>query len=155
VSLTPFLCAVADDDIARPLTLWVIADLDTSAGRLLYYDAIKHVVKKLACLRLTSHVCCSECFAVVHMDCNFIFQKTNGAVRLAVIHSGDAPAESQLSIAKAVGAAMATLNPSEARSFVTKLVKEEFAASLLDGSKNFQDLEVHVRLDVQRFICDR
>jgi len=38
------LCVVLDDVSSRPITHWILADLDTVSGRALLYSAIKQLV---------------------------------------------------------------------------------------------------------------
>lgn len=68
-------------------------------------------------------------------------------MRVAVIHNPTAPVPIDLSptsLPRAVQVATQILGSNKARSFVTKLVKEENVAGWRDGSLAVDDLAVHV-----------
>jgi hypothetical protein len=46
----------ADELITRSVTVWVVGDLETSEGRELYYNAIKHLVCDENNLPLTAKI---------------------------------------------------------------------------------------------------
>ena len=48
-------------------------------------------------------------------------------------------------ISRAIHMAIATQEPAMAKSFVTKLLKEENVEELVSGGKTLEDLAVHVR----------
>ena len=35
---------VTEDDATRPVSIWIVADMETSEGRAMVYGAIKHMV---------------------------------------------------------------------------------------------------------------
>nr|XP_020469630.1 UDP-glucose:glycoprotein glucosyltransferase 1 isoform X2 [Monopterus albus] len=92
-----------DDSYIRPVTFWVVGDFDKPSGRQLLYDAIKHM-------------------------------KTSNNVRLGMINNPSASPSAETShVARAIWAAMQTQSANNAKNFITKLAKEEVAASLEKG----------------------
>lgn len=78
-----------------------------------------------------------------------IFQRHTNSVRVGLIHNptelpSGGEKQNGLSIAVAVQAAIDSLSSGMAKSFVTKLLKEENVAELNGGTKTLQDLAVHV-----------
>ena len=69
-------------------------------------------------------------------------------MRIGVIHNPTSlPKEGEDDshfLSRAIQAAMNTLEPAMARSFVTKLLKEENVEALQKGEKTLDDLSVHV-----------
>ncbi|TSS97504.1 UDP-glucose:glycoprotein glucosyltransferase 1 [Bagarius yarrelli] len=93
-----------DDGVIRPVTFWVVGDFDQATGRQLLYDAIRHM-------------------------------KSSNNVRLGMINNpAESPSNSTTLIARAIWAAMQTQTANNAKNFITKLVKEETAASLYSGT---------------------
>uniref|UniRef100_A0A1A8MQF2 UDP-glucose ceramide glucosyltransferase-like 1 n=1 Tax=Nothobranchius pienaari TaxID=704102 RepID=A0A1A8MQF2_9TELE len=92
-----------DEGSIRPVTFWVVGDFDEPSGRRLLYDAIKHM-------------------------------KTSNNVRLGMINNPSAAPSAETSrVARAVWAAMQTQSANNAKNFITKMAKEETAASLEKG----------------------
>ena len=75
------------------------------------------------------------------------FQKHTNGVRLGVVHNPSAPggASTKLKISSAIQVALDTLSPNMAKSFITKLLKEENVEALFNGEKSLEDLAVGVR----------
>ncbi|XP_037343101.2 UDP-glucose:glycoprotein glucosyltransferase 1 isoform X1 [Pungitius pungitius] len=93
-----------DDGYIRPVTFWVVGDFDHPSGRQLLYDAIRHM-------------------------------KTSNNVRLGTINNpAAAPAAETSRVARAIWAAMQTQSANNAKNFITKLAKEETAATLQQGA---------------------
>ena len=65
-------------------------------------------------------------------------------MRLGVIFNHVSLLDGDHMISKAVYTALQTLGNNHAKSFITKLVKEENVADLKSGIKTLEDLEVHV-----------
>lgn len=65
-------------------------------------------------------------------------------MRLGFIFNPVSLATKELNINKAVHVSMATLSGNIAKSFVTKLVKEENVDALSSGTKTLSDFEVNV-----------
>ncbi|ELU12397.1 hypothetical protein CAPTEDRAFT_227323 [Capitella teleta] len=104
--------AKKDEDAVRPVTMWIIADLESPEGRSTVYDAIKQM-------------------------------KTTNNIRFSVVHNpSEMPSPNTLSISRAVQAAISHLPVSTAKSFITKLVKEDLVKELESGSKTLEDLAV-------------
>ncbi|XP_064615079.1 UDP-glucose:glycoprotein glucosyltransferase 1-like [Liolophura sinensis] len=110
-----------EDDSAKAVTIWVVADLETAKGRELAYSAIKSL-------------------------------KSTPEMRLGFIFNPVSLAAKELNINKAVHVAMATLSGHIAKSFVTKLVKEENVAALNSGAKTLIDLEVN-GMDMKAYLA--
>lgn len=103
-----------DDLYTRPITIWIVADLETADGRELFYNAIKHL-------------------------------KHSANARIGLIHNPADPTKNaaETVIAKKVEVALRTLSPFHAKSFITKLVKEEFFNGLRTKETKLEELEVH------------
>ncbi|XP_069103600.1 UDP-glucose:glycoprotein glucosyltransferase 1-like [Argopecten irradians] len=102
-----------DEDMLRPVTMWVVCDLETPEGRDLLYSALKQL-------------------------------KHTHDMRLGVIfNSRPWKSDDKYTISKAVYTALTTLEPGIAKSFITKLVKEENVHALLAGEKKIEDFEVN------------
>ncbi|KAK5964500.1 UDP-Glucose Glycoprotein glucosylTransferase [Trichostrongylus colubriformis] len=110
-----------DDHSAMPLTLWVVADLDSEHGRQIVYSAIKSL-------------------------------KRNSMTRLGIIMNPTNPTTlcEENSIPSLVNAAMRLLPHTQAKQFITKLVKENFANDLRNGATKWEDLAVG-GMDVNKF----
>ncbi|XP_074657528.1 UDP-glucose:glycoprotein glucosyltransferase 1-like isoform X2 [Tubulanus polymorphus] len=110
-----------DEIIARSITNWIVGDFDSPAGRQLLYSAIKQM-------------------------------KTSNDVRVGVVHNPThVPTDEKSTlISRAIQTAIATLPTGLARSFITKLVKEENVDGLLSGTKTISDLEVH-GMDMEKY----
>ena len=83
----------------------------------------------------------------VYLAC--VLQKHTNSVRVGLIHNpvelpSSGEKQERLSIAVAVQAAIDSLSSAMAKSFVTKLLKEENVAELHLGTRTLQDLAVHV-----------
>ena len=78
----------------------------------------------------------------------FWFQRHTNDVRLGVVHNpGSIPEKDDKKahfISRAIQAALATQEPAMAKSFVTKLLKEDNVKALQNGEKSLEDLAVHV-----------
>lgn len=103
-----------DDLYTRPVTVWIVADLETIEGRELYYNAIKHL-KHSGNMRI----------GLIHNPKN------------------PEKSASDTIIAKKVEIALRVLTPIYAKNFITKLVKEEFVNGLRSKQIKLEDLEVH------------
>ncbi|XP_021356134.1 UDP-glucose:glycoprotein glucosyltransferase 1-like isoform X2 [Mizuhopecten yessoensis] len=102
-----------DEDMLRPVTMWVVCDLETAEGRDLLYSALKQL-------------------------------KHTHDLRVGVVFNSQlGKTESAFTISRAVYAALTTLEPGIAKSFITKLVKEENVKDILAHSKQLSDFEVH------------
>ncbi|XP_060085960.1 UDP-glucose:glycoprotein glucosyltransferase 1-like [Ylistrum balloti] len=102
-----------EENMLRPVTMWVVCDLETPEGRDLLYSALKQL-------------------------------KHTHDLRLGVIFNSPRWKEDQYyTISKAVYTALTTLEPGLAKSFITKLMKEENVKDLLAGNKQLSDLEVN------------
>jgi len=112
-----------DEKAAKSVTMWVVADLETIKGRELMYTAVKHV------------------------------KATQDNMRLSIIFNPSSTETDQNRINRAVFVALQTLPMGIAKSLVTKLVKEENAQGLLEGTKTLQELEVN-GMDTEKFIQD-
>lgn len=113
-------------------TLWVVADVDTVEGRQLAYNAIKQL-------------------------------KHSKASRIALLLN---PADmdtacSATSISSLVHASLRLLPRQQAKQFVTKLVKEEFAEKLIKGQVTIEELAVggmnleHFNKEKKLLSCDK
>ena len=82
---------------------------------------------------------------IVQISC-LIWQKSSSTSRLAVVHNPAHISDSHFDhpIARAVQVALDTLPVGMAKSFITKLVKEENVAALASGEKTMDDLAVNV-----------
>ena len=77
-----------------------------------------------------------------------LLQKHTNSMRLSVVHnpSGDIKDNKDMFIARAIQVALETLSTTMAKSFVTKLLKEENVESLAKGAKMLEELAVNVSL---------
>lgn len=96
-----------EDDGPHPVTMWIVGDPETSAGRDLFYTAIK-LSKSSKNVRI-----------------GFVYNPTS------VDQSGE------YQITKAVQVAIETQSMQFARNYVTKLLKEENVAELRSGERLF------------------
>ncbi|XP_008310365.1 UDP-glucose:glycoprotein glucosyltransferase 1 isoform X2 [Cynoglossus semilaevis] len=93
-----------DDGYIRPVTFWVVGDFDRPSGRKLLYDAIRHM-------------------------------KTSNNIRLAMINNPSTdPSAETTRVARAIWAAMQTQSANNAKNFITKMAKEETAATLQEDT---------------------
>lgn len=102
-----------EEDQTMPLTLWVVADLDSEDGRQFAYNAIKHVKHS---------------------------KKTRFGI-IANPVDEDVSCEKD-SISSLVRAAITLLPHLQAKQLITKLVKEEFAGPLRAGTMKLEDIAV-------------
>uniref|UniRef100_A0A0N4XT99 UDP-glucose:glycoprotein glucosyltransferase (inferred by orthology to a D. melanogaster protein) n=1 Tax=Nippostrongylus brasiliensis TaxID=27835 RepID=A0A0N4XT99_NIPBR len=102
----------SDEDQTTPLTMWVVADLDSENGRLFAYDAMKHIR---------------------HSKKTRIGIISNPSKQSGACEKG---------ISFLVHAATTILPHHQAKQLITKLVKEEFARALMSGEKRWEDLAV-------------
>ncbi|KAK6033739.1 UDP-glucose:Glycoprotein Glucosyltransferase [Ostertagia ostertagi] len=111
----------SDEDSTMPLTLWIVADLESEHGRQMVYNAIK-------------------------------FLKHNRKTRMGLIMNPSDTAASctKNSISMLVQAAIKFLPHVQAKQFITKLVKEEYANSIRSGATKWEDLAVG-GMDVDKF----
>lgn len=72
------------------------------------------------------------------------FQKHSNDLRLGFIFNSAKATKDKVDINRAAFVALKTLRNSLAKSFITKLVKEENFADLQSGKKTLNDLEVNV-----------
>ncbi|OQV12944.1 UDP-glucose:glycoprotein glucosyltransferase 1 [Hypsibius exemplaris] len=98
---------------AHPVTLWIVTDPETAAGRELLYAAVKH----------------SKASNDVRIG--IIYNPSESSL------AGD------LRISKAIQVALETQPMNLARNFITKLLKEENVAEIAVGTKTLQDFEVN------------
>ncbi|KAK5980218.1 hypothetical protein GCK32_012656, partial [Trichostrongylus colubriformis] len=107
--------------VVEPLTLWVVADLDSEHGRQIVYSAIKSL-------------------------------KRSSMTRLGIIMNPSNPTTlcEENSIPSLVNAAMRLLPHTQAKQFITKLVKEQFAKDLHSGAMKWEELAVG-GMDVNKF----
>ncbi|KAK7477135.1 hypothetical protein BaRGS_00031621 [Batillaria attramentaria] len=108
-----------DEAAVRPVSLWVICDLETEGGRDIMYNAIKQV-------------------------------KTSNEMRLGIVFNPVSPDKPGL-VSRAVQVALQWLPNMLAKSFITKLVKEENYAELAAGTKTLRDFEVN-GMDMDAFL---
>uniref|UniRef100_A0A914ZER9 UDP-glucose:glycoprotein glucosyltransferase 1 n=3 Tax=Parascaris TaxID=6254 RepID=A0A914ZER9_PARUN len=110
-----------DEERTRPITLWVVADFESAEGRLLAYNSIKHL-------------------------------KHSHATRVGFINNPKDVEEASRpnSISMLMNAAARLLPPTQAKQFITKLVKEEIASKLIDRSIKVEDIAVN-GMDVEFF----
>lgn len=106
-----------DEPALRPVTHWIVTDLDTPIGREFLYEAVKQL-------------------------------KHTNSVRVGIIHNlYDLPTgskqQSDFHVSVAVQAALDALNPGMAKSFITKLLKEENFVELKNGRLTLKELAVH------------
>ncbi|XP_013407519.1 UDP-glucose:glycoprotein glucosyltransferase 1 isoform X1 [Lingula anatina] len=99
----------------HPITMWVVADLSSPAGRAHLYSAVKHL-------------------------------KHSHTLRVGIVHNPRSPSTklyrgSQIPLA--IHTALGSQVPHIARSFVTKLLKEDNIHAILEGTESLSDLEVH------------
>ncbi|XP_013410964.1 UDP-glucose:glycoprotein glucosyltransferase 1 isoform X2 [Lingula anatina] len=99
----------------HPITMWVVADLSSPAGRAHLYSAVRHL-KHSHTLRV----------GIVHNPRSLSTKLYEGSQIPLAIHT-----------------ALGTQVPHIARSFVTKLLKEDNIHAILEGTKSLSDLEVH------------
>jgi len=109
-----------DEPSLRAITVWVVMDLDTPIGRTLLYNAMKHL-------------------------------KHSSSMRLGLVHCpGEDTPHGSLGkpISHVVQVALETLNGYMAKSFITKLLKEENVEDLQSGKKTLEDL---TNMDIKSF----
>ncbi|MFH4973666.1 hypothetical protein AB6A40_000375 [Gnathostoma spinigerum] len=106
--------ARSDDNIIRSSTLWIVTDLETQEGRLLYYNAIRHLKK--------SHTM---------------------RIGLINNPKQPSEASKHTSISMLVNGALRLLPHTQSKQFITKLVKEEIVSQLLEKKKTIDDFAVH------------
>ncbi|KAK6112554.1 UDP-glucose:Glycoprotein Glucosyltransferase family protein [Brugia pahangi] len=95
-------------------TVWVVTDLETAEGRLLAYNAIRHL-KRSHTMRV----------AIINNPKNIEKATTSGSITMLV------------NIASRI------LIPKQMKSFITKLVKEEIVSELLNKQITLDDLSVN------------
>ncbi|XP_030838200.1 UDP-glucose:glycoprotein glucosyltransferase 1 isoform X1 [Strongylocentrotus purpuratus] len=111
-----------DDDAVRPVSMWIVCDLETEEGRQVARDTVQYV-KASNNVRL-------------------------GLVHYAPPSSQDGA--DAFWLVKAVQAAMETQTRNYAKNFIFKLLKEENFKSVQDGQKTPQDFEVN-GMDMKAF----
>ncbi|XP_071084353.1 UDP-glucose:glycoprotein glucosyltransferase 1-like isoform X2 [Haliotis cracherodii] len=109
-----------EEEALRSVSMWVVADLETTQGRQLMYNAIKHL-------------------------------KSSADMRLSMIFNPSS-ANQDNKLNKAVYTALTTLSGNIAKSFITKLVKEENVMEMKAGTKKLVDLEVH-GMDMKTYLA--
>uniref|UniRef100_A0A914V212 UDP-glucose:glycoprotein glucosyltransferase 1 n=1 Tax=Plectus sambesii TaxID=2011161 RepID=A0A914V212_9BILA len=110
-----------DELITRPVTVWVVGDLETSEGRELYYNAIKHLKQ--------SH---KTRIGFIHNPTN-TEKDAKDTVITKLVHGG-----------------LKLLTDTMSKQFVTKLVKEENFVDLQKGKLSLEELAVN-GMDVATF----
>ncbi|XP_046872215.1 UDP-glucose:glycoprotein glucosyltransferase 1 [Hypomesus transpacificus] len=93
-----------DDGYIRPVTFWVVGDFDQPSGRLLLYDAIRHM------------------------------KTSNSVRLGMINNPSESPSSEGSRVARAMWATMQTQTANNAKNFITKLTKEETAAALESGA---------------------
>ncbi len=102
---------------------------------------------------LESTICCDIfLFCGTRKENNIrVLQKHTNDVRIGIVHNPTSlPARDDAAahfLSRAVHVALETQEPGMAKSFVTKLLKEENVAALRSGAKSLRDLAVHVSRD--------
>ncbi|KAK7090839.1 UDP-glucose:glycoprotein glucosyltransferase 1-like isoform X2 [Littorina saxatilis] len=119
-----------DEDSVRPVSIWVVCDLETAEGRDLMYSAIKQT-------------------SFAHSESSV---KASNDLRLGIVFNSASPSSKDL-VSRAVQVALKTLSNNLAKSYVTKLVKEENYADLVAGTKTLRDLEVN-GMDMDSYLRD-
>lgn len=100
-----------EDQVLRPLTLWIVGDYGKPSGRSLLTAALTHM-------------------------------KSSNQLRLGIIHNnGDHPTEGDV-IIHAIQVALNTLDRHLSKLFITKLVKEGNAKSVISGEKGVIEFSV-------------
>ncbi|UYV70608.1 UGGT1 [Cordylochernes scorpioides] len=110
------------EDLFRPLTAWIVGDMETEAGQRLLLDALNHI-KSSSLLRL----------AVIH--------NPSGSESLS-----DNP------VSRAVQAAIDSLDPAQAKLYLHKLLKPAAAKLITSGEKSPVDLALSVSWKSSRFV---
>lgn len=118
---TSFYLVKHEEEEAHPVTIWVVADAETPAGRELVYNVVKH--------SKTSK----------NVRVSFVFNP-----------SDTKSIEKGLHLTKAIQVALETQTMNLARNFITKLLKEENVAEIAAGTKTWQDFEVN-GMDMKAF----
>ncbi|PIO72419.1 hypothetical protein TELCIR_05659 [Teladorsagia circumcincta] len=111
----------SDGDSTMPLTLWIVADVDSEHGRQMAYNAIK-----------------------------FLKHNRKTRMGLIMNPSNTATSCDKNSISTLVRAAIEFLPHVHAKQFITKLVKEEYANAIRSGATKWEDLAVG-GMDVDKF----
>ncbi|XP_067099208.1 UDP-glucose:glycoprotein glucosyltransferase 1 [Osmerus mordax] len=93
-----------DDGYIRPVTFWVVGDFDQPSGRLLLYDAIRHM------------------------------KTSNSVRLGMINNPSAGPSSEGSRVARAMWATMQTQTANNAKNFITKLTKEDTAAALESGA---------------------
>uniref|UniRef100_H2ZD88 UDP-glucose glycoprotein glucosyltransferase 2 n=1 Tax=Ciona savignyi TaxID=51511 RepID=H2ZD88_CIOSA len=107
-----YLSKTDSSKYVRPITMWLVADVETESGRSFVYSALKHV-KSSSQSRV----------AIVH----------NPVALEDVMNS---------KFIKAVEAAVTTQQNNHARNFISKLLKPENAMKIISGEQSISDLYV-------------
>lgn len=106
----------------HPVTMWIVADLETGHGRELVYNTLKHM-------------------------------KHDNDIRISILFNPLSTSAESNKLNRAVWVALQTLTLPLAKSLITKLVKDENAKALMDGTKTLKDLEVN-GMDMDKYISD-
>ncbi|XP_077622857.1 UDP-glucose:glycoprotein glucosyltransferase 1 isoform X2 [Crocuta crocuta] len=93
-----------DDSFIRPVTFWIVGDFDSSSGRQLLYDAIKHQ------------------------------KSSNNVRISMINNPSEDISYKNTQISRAIWAALQTQTSNSAKNFITKMAKEETAEALAAGA---------------------
>ncbi|CAK8686861.1 unnamed protein product [Clavelina lepadiformis] len=96
----------------RPVTMWIVADVETASGREFVHNALRHLKISSSCR-----------IAIIH-------------------NPGSEFKLESATFVKAFEAALATLKNNNARNFISKLMKEENAQQIISGEKSLSDFYV-------------
>uniref|UniRef100_A0A8C5VAZ0 UDP-glucose glycoprotein glucosyltransferase 1 n=1 Tax=Microcebus murinus TaxID=30608 RepID=A0A8C5VAZ0_MICMU len=99
-----YFCFSIDDSFIRPVTFWIVGDFDSSSGRQLLYDAIKHQ------------------------------KSSNNIRISMINNPSEEISYENTQISRAIWAALQTQTSNSAKNFITKMAKEEAAEALAAGA---------------------